>query len=271
MFENVPGILTKKLEKGRPELVVNILRKALSDAGYIYQKSSILNARDFGAPQSRDRFFLIASKNDLDFRFPTVASSFHPAVKDAFIDLPKVDANQGILLKKHLSKSNPFILLMKDSSFWGLPAAPAIPSYHAAPNHRPGTIERFKLIEPGEGLKDLFFKYPEEKVKQLQESRILPNKWFIQRNRRLVLNNVSATVTSHCLDELLHPTLNRGLTVREVARLQTFPDSYDFFGGPYICPHIYETQDKYEQVGDAVPPILAYYLGRALELSIAAK
>lgn len=271
MFENVPGILTKKLEKGRPELVVNILRKALADAGFSYQKSTVLNARNYGAAQSRDRFFLIASKDDIDYRFPTVSLTFQPTVKDAFADLPKIDANQGDLKIKYLSQINPYISLMRDHAFWGGGSRGDNPSYHVAPNHRPKTLERFKLIEPGEGLKDLFFKYPKEKVKQLQDSGILPNKWFIQRNRRLVLNNVSATVTSHCLDELLHPSLNRALTVREVARLQSFPDSYDFIGGPYICPHIYETQDKYEQVGDAVPPLLAYYLGQALISCLSAK
>jgi DNA (cytosine-5)-methyltransferase 1 len=56
--------------------------------------------------------------------------------------------------------------------------------------------------------------------------------------------------------------------VREVARLQSFPDSYNFAGGPFICPHIYETQDKYEQVGDAVPPLLAYHWGLKLKCLI---
>jgi DNA (cytosine-5)-methyltransferase 1 len=264
MFENVPGILTKKLEKGRPELVVNILRKELTNAGYIFQKSAVLNACNYGAAQSRERFFLIASKEDFDYRFPSVSLSFQPTVKDAFEDLPKIQANQGDINKKYLSKFNAYISLMRDNAFWGFNSAPDNPSYHAAPNHRPNTLERFKLIEPGEGLKNLFFKYPEEKVKELQQNGILPRKWFIQRNRRLVLNNVSATITSHCLDELVHPTLNRALTVREVARLQSFPDAYDFCGGPYICPHIYETQDKYEQVGDAVPPLLSYYLAKSL-------
>ena len=59
--------------------------------------------------------------------------------------------------------------------------------------------------------------------------------------------------------------LNRSITVREAARLQSFPDVYDFIGGPMICPHIYETQDKYEQIGDAVPPLLAYEWGKVIK------
>ena len=60
----------------------------------------------------------------------------------------------------------------------------------------------------------------------------------------------------------LHPTENRALTVRECARLQSFPDSYDFCGGPYMVGHDNRNvQDKYEQIGDAVPPLLAYAWG----------
>ena len=85
---------------------------------------------------------------------------------------------------------------------------------------------------------------------------------FIKRNYRLKSGEASPTVTSHCLDEFVHPIYNRALTVRECARLQSFPDSYDFCGGPYLVPHINrEIQDKYEQIGDAVPPLLAYAWG----------
>ncbi|GAG26719.1 unnamed protein product, partial [marine sediment metagenome] len=138
-------------------------------------------------------------------------------------------------------------------------------TYHIPPNHRKNTLERFKLINPGEGLKDLFMKLSKEQIIELQKRKILPKRWYIQRNRRLVKDKPSPTVTSHCIDELLHPEQHRSLTVREVARLQSFPDAYDFKGGPIICPHIYETQDKYEQIGDAVPPLLAYYWGLTIK------
>ena len=96
----------------------------------------------------------------------------------------------------------------------------------------------------------------------IPKERILPKKLFIKRNYRLKEDEASPTVTSHCLDEFVHPKHNRALTVRECARLQSFPDSYDFCGGPYIVPHIDRTvQDKHEQIGDAVPPLLAYAWG----------
>ena len=132
--------------------------------------------------------------------------------------------------------------------------------------HRACTIERFKLLNQGESLKDLFDKYTGKKREELQEQRILPKKMFIKRNYRLVPSEASPTVTSHCLDEFVHPTSDRALTVRECARLQSFPDSYNFEGGPYIIPHIDKTtQDKYEQIGDAVPPLLAYAWGMTIQ------
>ena len=158
---------------------------------------------------------------------------------------------------------------MRDNEFWRLNSSYGSRlSYHQKPNHRPGTIERFKLLSPGENLKDLFLKHSPDEITKLQEARVLPAKWYIQRNQRLVARSLSATVTSHCLDELVHPKQNRALSVREVARLQSFPDAYDFKGGPFICPHMYETQDKYEQVGDAIPPLMAYYLGLAISKAL---
>ena len=128
--------------------------------------------------------------------------------------------------------------------------------------HRACTLKRFELLRQGESLKDLFSRYEGAERAALQAQRILPKKMFIKRNYRLKPDEPSPTVTSHCLDEFVHPTSNRALTVRECARLQSFPDSYDFCGGPYIVPHIERTvQDKYEQIGDAVPPLLAYAWG----------
>ena len=120
-------------------------------------------------------------------------------------------------------------------------------------------------MHQGESLKNLFERYTGEEREKLQEERILPKKMFIKRNYRLIYNEPAPTVTSHCLDEFVHPKHNRALTVRECARLQSFPDSYDFCGGPYIVPHIdRKVQDKYEQIGDAVPPLLAYAWGEEI-------
>ncbi|KHF26841.1 Modification methylase AplI [Anoxybacillus sp. BCO1] len=60
---------------------------------------------------------------------------------------------------------------------------------------------------------------------------------------------------------MIHPVQHRGLTPREAARLQSFPDWY-IFEGPFVKFHSDPEQDRYEQIGDAIPPLLAYALGQ---------
>lgn len=265
LFENVPGITTKKINKKGEGLIIDAIFDELSRNSYKFNVHTILNASDFGIPQFRKRFFILASNSEkLKLKVPI---SFHNGivtVKDALSDLPLVLANSECKNLSYNSIGSSYVKKLKNSSFWKIKNNNTL-TYHIAPKHRKGTIERFKLIKQGEGLKDLFYKFDSIKIAELQEKKILPKKYYIQRNRRLDPNKPSHTITSHCLDEAVHPILNRALTVREVARLQSFPDAYDFIGGPFICPHIYETQDKYEQIGDAVPPLLAYEWGKIIK------
>ncbi len=262
LLENVPAITSKKLFKGGDTLVLDVIYKELSDKGFKYFIDTILDSSDFGIPQKRKRFFILASRQKLNLSPPVSKRNGIIPVKEAFADLPELLAN-GPEGRNYLPNTSEYINKLKDKKFWGVATDGDMNklSYHVPPNHRERTIERFKLIKQGEGLRDLFLKLDKNKIKTLQSRGVLPRKWYIQRNRRLCPNNLSPTVTSHCLDELLHPTEDRCLSVREVARLQSFPDHYNFAGGPFLCPHLYETQDKYEQIGDAVPPLLAYHWG----------
>jgi len=265
LFENVTGIMSKTIAKGNKRLIIDELYSNLQDAGYGNFIPVILNAADFGIPQFRERFFILAVNNKnwkLEEHVPANTNK-SVTVKEAILDLPNVEINTGIEKTEYNKKDSDYSLLMKNEKFWKLKFNNIL-TYHMPPNHRPCTIERFKLINPGEGLKDLFYKLDENKIKDYQKNRILPKKYYIQRNRRLQLDSISPTVTSHCLDELIHPIYDRALTVRECARLQGFPDAYNFSGGPYIIPHLYHIQDKYEQIGDAVPPLLAYAWGKLI-------
>ncbi|WP_051303147.1 DNA cytosine methyltransferase [Psychromonas aquimarina] len=261
LFENVVGILSKKTVKGGDRLIIEDIIDDLAEIGYTHAIQVVLDSTDFGVPQKRKRYFILATREDELQLAPPVGTHKNPVtVKDAFYGLPLNDANTKDNYGTYTGEESVYSKLLKDRVFWGLntKGKKKALTYHDAPNHRKPTLERFKLISPGENLKDAFTKHSEEQVSKLQEQKILPKKWFIQRNMRLVESLPSKTVTSHCLDELVHPILNRALTVRECARLQSFPDDYNFAGGPFICPHMYEMQDKYEQIGDAVPPLLAY-------------
>ncbi|MCM1517556.1 MAG: DNA cytosine methyltransferase [Pseudoflavonifractor sp.] len=267
LFENVPAITSKRIAKDSSKLVVDMIKEELAEAGYGNFIQVVLDAADFGVPQKRKRFFILATKySDWILRFPTMPIVEKITIGDALIDLPDVIPNTGIEGKIYNSSSSSYSRLMRDDEFWGRTQMGSDEiTNHVPMKHRDCTLKRFALLSQGESLKSLFDRYTGEEREKLQSQRILPKKMFIKRNYRLPLSELAPTVTSHCLDEFVHPTSNRALTVRECARLQSFPDSYNFVGGPYIVPHIDRTvQDKYEQIGDAVPPLLAYAWGKAI-------
>lgn len=265
LFENVPAITTKTVEKHSKELIINVLKKELTDAGYGNYIEVILSATQFGVPQRRKRYFILASR-DPNWKLSPPEPSFkrEVTVEEAFAGLPNVIPNTDQEGTAYTGADNEFSLLMKNGAFWKREPVSHI-TYHKPMKHRACTLKRFALLNQGESLKDLFERYTGAEREALQAERILPKKMFIKRNYRLISTEPSPTVTSHCLDEFVHPIHDRALTVRECARLQSFPDSYDFCGGPYLVPHIDRTtQDKYEQIGDAVPPLLAYAWGRKI-------
>lgn len=274
LIENIPGLMTKKGVGGEKGGVFKELLHALVNAGFYRFDFRILDAADFGVPQHRNRLFILATSTQGPLRFPAPTHGPNRAkpwvtVAEALGDLPPLSNNEEVdfyasePLNEYqkimrCSPGSPFSLLGPEDKHSGDRL-----SLHRAPKHRPGTVKRFKLIRPGEGLRDLMVRLSREELEELKAKGILPNRWYIQRNRRLILKEPSFTVTSHCLDELLHPTQDRHLSPREAARLQSFPDWYSF-EGPWVIPHIYEQQDKYEQIGDAVPPLLALAIGREL-------
>ena len=267
LFENVPGITSKKVQKNSSKLIVDVLKEELVAAGYDNFIETVLSATDYGVPQRRKRFFILATRiKDLELSIPKPTSSHEVTVAEALAGLPNVIPNTKEEGKIYNNESSSYSELMRDNNFWRMGNGKnKTVTYQTPMKHRSCTLERFSLLKHGESLKDLFERYIGEEREKLQERRVLPKKMFIKRNYRLKLDEASPTVTSHCLDEFVHPFSNRALTVRECARLQSFPDCYDFAGGPYLVPHIDRTvQDKYEQIGDAVPPLLAYAWGNQI-------
>lgn len=264
LFENVPAITSKREAKQSGDLIVDILKRELKAAGYGNYIEVILDSTKYGVPQKRNRFFILACRfPEWKLQPPIPTDGSVVTVKEALAGLPNVIANSNQEGKEYTEEHSNFERLMRNDSFWHREnmSSPAILN-HMPMKHRECTLKRFALLRQGDSLKSLFDRYKGEERERLQQERILPKKMFIKRNYRLIPDEPSPTVTSHCLDEFVHPEFNRALTVRECARLQSFPDSYNFAGGPYIVPHIDRTvQDKYEQIGDAVPPLLAYAWG----------
>lgn len=288
LIENIPGLRSKKCKDGHSAGIFQQLLDDLHAFGYTRHDCRVLNAVDYGVPQQRQRLFVLATSDPhlpLFFPRPTHANRAdhrergwpRVTVEAALSDLPSLTSRQRDSDRAtHYAHepTNNFQRLMRGvpSDEYPVPveylrSADEL-TYHWAPNHRPATLERLQMIRQGEGLRDLWMRTDPQERERLQARRVLPARWYIQRFRRLVPTEPSVTVTSHCLDELAHPFDNRLVTVREAARLQGFPDAFQFTGGKWINPHGFEPQDKYEQVGDAVPPLLAWNLARCLRLGL---
>ena len=268
LFENVPGITSKSVSAEDPKLIIDVLKEELVEAGYGNFIETKLVATDFGVPQKRQRYFLLATRyKNWKLITPTPNCERPVTVQEAFAGLPDVVANSNTPAEYYIGEDSEYSALMRNLAFWNRTEFESDKlSYQVPMRHKECTLKRFALIRPGEGVKGLFARLSPEEIAELQKDGTLPKKIFAKRNIRLELDKPSLTITSHCLDENLHPTSNRALTVRECARLQSFPDSYDFCGGPYMVGHDNrEVQDKYEQIGDAVPPLLAYAWGLTIK------
>ncbi|WP_255573337.1 DNA cytosine methyltransferase [Anoxybacillus sp. ST4] len=282
LFENVKGLLSKR-SNGK-SVFKNICDEFESTA---YDTSFCLASRDphqilltashYGVPQNRERIFLVGINRNYNatFRYPLPThgpNRMFPyvTVGDALLDLPEVRPGEEVTeytfnLSDHtLSEQRRDFLLKMRGVTLSVPKHLAFHenslTSHKAVNHREKMVKRMELIHQGENMKTAAERLISENREDLRRE-LFPNKLYGARNRRLREDTPSFTVTSHCLDEMIHPFQHRGLTPREAARLQSFPDWY-IFEGPFVKFHSDPEQDRYEQIGDAIPPLLAYALGQ---------
>lgn len=223
LMENVSGLLNKH---GKPFL--DQLLAGVERLGYVVQLE-LLDARDFGVPQRRKRAFLVGARTSArapTFRFPKPTSVDSPrTVRDAIADLP----------------SPP-----QDGS-----CHPDVANHFREARLSPINLERIRHVPPGGGRENI----PEH----LQLACHKNNKGHrhLDVYGRLAWDEPSVTLTarfdSFSRGRFAHPEEHRSLTIREGARIQTFPDWLVFAGN---------REDQARQVGNAVPPLLAQCLGK---------
>lgn len=299
LFENVKGMFSKADAEGRKgaifQHICDTFEKPDVEPSYCLasrkQDEILLKACDYGVPQLRERLFLVSIRRDLyndGFRFEYPRPSHGPncphpyvTVRDAISDLPRVDMGEGediIPYRQGEDDNNSenhrwFVEIVRghhdeDGLHSRVPQylienelySDESVSFHKGPGHVRRKQELLALIPEESSMKATFVELEREGV-LAKYRHLFPNTIYGSRNRRLLWNEPSFTVTSHCLDEILHPRLNRAITPREAARLQSFPDWYQF-AGPYVQFHGDKVQDKYEQIGDAIPPLLANAMAR---------
>lgn len=219
--------------------VLDYLVKMLGQ-NYIFDKG-ILNAANYGAPQKRNRFVFIGIKKDIasDIKLPKAkyTEENYRTVRDAIKDLENVVTRYEI-------KEDYGTALNEDYEETAL--TPYLRDTDVLYNHiitqtREIAMKRFEAIAPGENFHSLDASLKENTYTDVSRTQ---NTIY----QRLSYDKPSGTVLNVRKSMWIHPALNRAVSVREAARLQTFPDSFVFCG----------TKDsQYQQVGNAVPPILA--------------
>jgi DNA (cytosine-5)-methyltransferase 1 len=226
VFENVPGMLVT--EQGR---FLDAVMSEFRRLGY-RAKHFILNAADYGVPQRRSRLFIVASIKDQPFTIPSPMQS-QISVRDAIGDLP-------VLRNGSTAGDLPYRCAAKSAYAKALRGRRSKCSNHQVTNSSPSIIERYKCVSPGGNWADI----PANQMKNYSDR----NRCHTGIYRRLIYDEPSVVIGNFRKNMLIHPTQDRGLSVREAARLQSFPDRFVFTGSIGF---------QQQQVGNAVPPLLA--------------
>ncbi|PWJ10261.1 DNA cytosine methyltransferase [Ruminococcus flavefaciens] len=230
VFENVTGIVEMESGVFWQGIVSDFI-----NAGYTCTYS-ILNAADFGVPQRRNRLFLIGSKNGRKINLEPKANAKIVKVRDALFDLPELRNGANIdVLAYNCEPDNEYACLMRN----GYKKC----SGHLVSKNSKYVLERYKYISQGQNWKSIPI--------NLMQNYSNPNRCHTGIYYRLREDDASVVIGNYRKNMIIHPWSDRGLSVREAARLQSFPDSYEFKG-----PLGYQQQ----QVGNAVPPLLAKYV-----------
>jgi len=226
VFENVIGIT----QTARGQLLDHI-RSALADAGYPTTQL-ILNAADFGVPQRRTRLFLIANRSGIETTPPPLFAE-PVTVGEAIGDLPELRNGASV-------NELPYGLFPPSPYARQLRGALKFATNHLVTNNCPNVLRRYPHVPPGGNWESI----PPRLMKNYA-NRTRCHEWIY---RRLCADEPSVVIGNYRKNMLIHPTQHRGLSVREAARLQSFPDGFTFQGSIGL---------QQQQVGNAVPPLLA--------------
>lgn len=245
VFENVPGILTAK-NGDHLENIFRAVRKAGYELSLPTNKNRYLNAKDFGVLQDRKRVIIIGWKTELGLEYPDfeIYKNNYQVLKDLFSDLVPLRNGEGTLNAVNYAKSSTEYLeqakIRNGLDF--------VTQHIARPNNENDLeIYRIAVDEWNNGKRLNYANLPPRLIRH--------NNVKSFTNRFQVVNGegISHTVVAHIAMDghyYIHPdkNQNRSITVREAARIQSFPDDYFFEGSRTAV---------FKQIGNAVPPLMA--------------
>jgi DNA (cytosine-5)-methyltransferase 1 len=240
VFENVEGFLTA--ENGAR--VLELLDPLIAAGYYIHLRK--INAANFGVPQHRKRVIGFGGLGfDPLFPEPTHRALGAPGTHRIGRHLPRTPSLKDALAELLEPAYSP----------------PGMPSDHYQAVLTETDVARIHALEQGQTMKDLPEHLWHSSYRRRALRRVMDGTPTEKRGgapaglRRLSADAPSKAITSFARNEFVHPTADRFLTIRECARIQTFPDDYEFSGS---------ASDRALQIGNAIPPLLGEIIGHAV-------
>lgn len=230
VLENVKGLLNLNNGFFKKDII-----ERFSNIGYNVNYE-IIKASDYGVPQNRERVFFVGLKKEkfkeVFFKFPNRNIHKMVTTKDALSDMPNLDKGEDSTQYSKKAQ-NYYQLMMREGNVFL--------HNNEVTHHTEQTKKIISMIPDGGNIKDL------------QED------YYKIRNYNAAFKRMNSNLPSTTIDcghrNYFHYNENRVPTVRESARLQSFPDNYIFYGSK---------TSQYTQVGNAVPPLVAKTIGREL-------
>jgi len=272
-FENVKGFTMQfKKNKDKGKEYSSYVENALNRAGY-FVKGELVNFGEYGIPQKRTRFILVGVRKDLANASKDLAETFFSTIREnrhSFLSEKNLTVNTNLkdaisdLLKANGLKESPDTKSFQAGTYSKIKSPyqtlmregveNKIADSHRFPKHRPDIIKKFDVIlKTCRKNKNIDAKT--KKRFNIKKHTIIP----------LDKNDKSPTITT-LPDDYIHYSEPRILTVREYARIQSFPDWYQF-QGKYTTGGKRRTQEvpRYSQIGNAIPPLFGEQSGLVLK------
>ena len=235
VFENVTGILS--MDGGK---LFKKIQEEFESIGYKL-KYKVLNAVDYGVPQLRERVILVGFKGENEFEYPkaTHGEKLKPYVtlKDAIGDLPKIKSGESS--NKYIKEpDNDFLNFVRNNN--------DNLEEHSAPKNGEHLIRIMETLKDGQSKDDL----PDNIKPKSGYGNTYAKLWW-NKPATTITRNFACPSSSRCI----HPRDSRAMSIREGARLQSFPDDYKFYGSDGT---------KRLEIGNAVPPLLSVAIAKEM-------
>jgi len=249
VFENVVGFLSMEGGKFKTEILT-----ALDKLDYA-SECMVLESKAYGVPQIRRRVIIIGIKHEKfkdkfngKIAFPKPNLKSITTVGEAISDLPSIEIGETRQIQEYPPNTqiNNYVSSLRETPEFGIKSTNVL--NHVTSINTPLVLERYRHIPQGGNWKAL----PDYLMSNYKDK----NRCHSYIYRRLEENKPSITVSNFRKCMIIHPTQNRGLSVREAARLQSFPDWYEFRG---------ELKHIQQQVACAVPPLMARAIAKQIK------